>query len=527
MTAPARQTSKPGAAAPGRAEPRRPRRRGRRSGAALARIETRHLARSPLLLAGVALALPLLYLELNSVWPALAGDDLVAYRDLMVVGGGALLAGAWLALRDRVTGAADLLAVTPTAPWRVQRRRLAAVAAVAAGAFALPFAAVLAFSAVRGGRGSPDLRLLADGMLFTVLSGWVGLAVGRLSGSRMVAVLAAPVWVAVCLFGPMVLRESDLPVQRLLPALTFEERSAAFGFLPDALWPHLAYLAGVVLLAGVLLLALAARGSAQRPPLAPMLAAVLAGLLLVGVFGPRLAALPDLELVVGPGAGDRQPVSAPHDPGIHPDPSFVYPADDHARTCAGDPATLTICVYPAYGVELVSFLRAGMDPVARLLAGLPGLPTQARMVPTSHSWQGSCDGTEMRLPEAAGRSASASGVDPSHPSYWASIYLRCALGAGGVDPTDTNPVARPRATQAVELWALLASGVVTRQELDRAMETGEARGALTRVAAPDVGPVALAMTRMRPDQVRAELAPVWARLRAGTLPAAELPGQRP
>ena len=208
MTAPARQTSRPGADAPGRAEPRRPRRRGRRSSGALARIEARHLARSPLLWGGVVLALPLLYLELNSVWPALAGDDLVAYRDLIVVGGGALLAGAWLALRDRATGAADLVAVTPTAPWRLQRARLAAVAAVAAGAFALPFAAVLAFSAVRGGRGIPDLRLLADGMLFTVLSGWVGMAVGRLSGSRMVSVLAAPVWVAVCLFGPMVLRES-------------------------------------------------------------------------------------------------------------------------------------------------------------------------------------------------------------------------------------------------------------------------------------------------------------------------------
>ena len=37
-------------------------------------------------------------------------------------------------------------------------------------------------------------------------SGWRS---GRLSGSRMVSLLAAPVWVAVCLFGPMVLRESD------------------------------------------------------------------------------------------------------------------------------------------------------------------------------------------------------------------------------------------------------------------------------------------------------------------------------
>jgi hypothetical protein len=38
---------------------------------------------------------------------------------------------------------------------------------------------------------------------------------------------------------------------------------------------------------------------------------------------------------------------------------------------------------------------------------------------------------------------------------------------------------------------------------------------------------ALAMAALPNAQVRAELAPVWERLRAGTLPAAELPGQRP
>jgi hypothetical protein len=526
MTTPVRQSSGPGAHAPGLPEARRPWSRRRHSVAALARIEARHLARSPLLWVGLALALPILYLELRSVWPALAGDDMVAYRDLSVGGGGALLAGAWLGLRDRATGAADLMAVTPTAPWRLLRARLAAVGAAAAGAFAVLFAAVLAFSAVRGGRGTPDLRLLADGMLAMVLSGWVGVAVGRLSGSRMVSVLAAPVWVAVCLLGPMVLREYYLPVQRLLPALTFEERSAAFGFLPDALWPHLGYLTGIVLLIGVLLLVVAGRGSAQRPPLGPVLGAVLAGLLLVGVSGPRLAALPDLEIVVGPGAADRQPVSAPHDPGVHPDPSFVYPGDDRARSCAGD-ATLEVCVYPAYGVGLASHIRAGMDRVARLLAGLPGLPTRARMVPTSDYWRGSCEGTEVLVGEAAGRAAGARGQDPWDRSHWAGVYLGCVLGSGGVDPADEDLLAQPRAMRAVELWALLASGVVTRQEVDRAMRTGEARGALVWVGAHEVGPVALAMAGLPADQVRAELAPLWDRLRAGTLPVSELPGQRP
>jgi hypothetical protein len=521
MTTPVRQSSRPGgqparpAASP--TTPRRP------STAALARIEARHLARSPLLWAGVALALPLLLLELSLGWPAMAGDDVYAYISVSVVGGGALLAGAWLGLRDRVSGAADLVAVTPTAPWRVQRMRLASIAAVAAGVFAVLFAGALAFSAVRGGRGTADLRLLADGTLALVLSGWVGVAVGRLGGSRMVSVLAAPVWAAVCLNGPMLLVETDLPVQRLLPVLTTETRSAAFGFLPDALWPHLGYLSGVVLLLGVLLLALAARGSAQRLPVVPALAAGLAGLVLVGVSGPRLAALPDLEFVVGPGAADRRAASLPD---VVPDPSFVHPPDDLAHSCAGD-ATLTVCVYPAYGEGLAGFIRAGMDPVARLVAGLPGVPTRARMVPSYH-WRGACNGIEVQVPESAGRDAGGNGLGPGHKSHWASLYLGCALGARGLDPTDSD-VTRvvPRARRAVELWALLASGVVTRQELDRAMRTTEAQGALVWVGAHEVGPVALAMAGLPADRVRAELAPVWERLRAGTLPVSELPGQRP
>jgi hypothetical protein len=132
---------------------------------ALGRIEARHLARSPLLWMGFGLALALM--TLNQVpfmsWPVLSADDLHGYQAGYLLSGGALLAGAWLGLRDGLTGAADLVAVTPTAPWRLWRARLASVAAVAAGLFAAAFTTALAVSAVRGGRGTPDLRLLADG----------------------------------------------------------------------------------------------------------------------------------------------------------------------------------------------------------------------------------------------------------------------------------------------------------------------------------------------------------------------------
>jgi hypothetical protein len=101
---------------------------------ALVRIEARHLARSPLLLMGVALGVAAGALELSWYLPALAGDDLIAYRDVgLLLSGGAVLAGAWLGLRDRTTGAADPLAVTPTAPWRLWWARLAALAAAGRG----------------------------------------------------------------------------------------------------------------------------------------------------------------------------------------------------------------------------------------------------------------------------------------------------------------------------------------------------------------------------------------------------------
>jgi hypothetical protein len=132
---------------------------------ALARIEARHLARSPLLWLGAVLGAASVTPALWSSWPVLAGDDLLAYQTSLLVGAGALWAGAWLALRDRTSGATDLLTVTPTAPWRLWRTRLAALAPVTAAAFALLFAAALAVLALRGGRGLPDLRLLADGVL--------------------------------------------------------------------------------------------------------------------------------------------------------------------------------------------------------------------------------------------------------------------------------------------------------------------------------------------------------------------------
>ena len=446
-------------------------------------------------------------LNLRAEWPTLTFGALAAYQFGFLMGAGAVWAGAWLGLRDRVSGAADLVTVTPTAPWRLWRARQASVAVVAAGAFALLSAATLAVLAAAGGRGMPDPRLLADGALALVLSGLIGLAVGRLSGSRLVALLAGPVWFVVCMVA------ADPWGHRLSPVLVqIGPQSAEFGFVPDPLWPHLGYLLGLVLLVGGLL-TLAARGSGQRPQLAPVLAVMVAGLVLVGAGATRLVAIPESLVMLGPDRADWKPVAEAEV--VLADPSFAYPDDGRATACAGD-ATLTTCVYPAYRTALAQRVNEDVQPVARLLTGLPGVPTRTRMVPMTI---GHCHGSEVQV--RGGDPAAA----PGPRGQLAGPYLSCVLGRAQEPGRSQSSAGDVR--DAVRLWALLAGGVVTRQELQRAGDSdlwllgvgGERPSAM-------VAP-ALAMFDLPPDQVRAELAPVWERLRAGTLPLSELPGQRP
>jgi hypothetical protein len=484
-----------------------------RGTAALVRIEARHLARSPLLWLGVGLGAALVAPEMSWYLPALAGDDVIVYRGGgLLISGGALLAGAWLALRDRATGTTDLVAVTPTAPWRPWRARLAGVAAAAAGVFTVAFAAGLAVSAARGGRGTADVRLLVDGMLAVVLGGWVGVAVGRLTGSRLVAVLAAPVWVSLSmLVGGQGQTQAPLTVQNLAPVLFLQNRSAVYGFLPDPLWPHLGYLLGLTMLVGALLLALGSR-TGRRLPLTPLLAVAAAGLVLAGTAGARLLSFPDALLVLGPDRRTWKPVQGDlwvAADAVTQDPGWRFPTDGHARTCAGD-TTLSACVYPAYGQRLARSIHQAVAPVAAAFTGLPGAPTRVRMVPIG---DGGCGDGEVQVGEPRVREPSTSS-DQAIRSFHVGHYLDCALGIG----RGPHTVPIDQAREAVWLWAELTSGFTSREQLENLddADTGPAARA-----------AALAMAERPPDQVRAELAPVWERLRAGTLPLSELPGQRP
>jgi hypothetical protein len=152
--------------------------------------------------------------------------------------------------------------------------------------------------------------------------------------------------------------------------------------------------------------------------------------------------------------------------------------------------------------------------VAGLLAGLPGAPARVRMVP---GYVDGCRDGEVQLGDLGLRMLRGSRARA------AQAYLGCALG----QPVRELWSQPGGARDTVKLWALLASGTVSRQELEGAGESDLLTFGLAGERPSAFVAPALAMADLPVDRVRAELAPLWERLRAGTLPVSELPGQRP
>ena len=154
-----------------------------------------------------------------------------------------------------------------------------------------------------------------------------------------------------------------------------------------------------------------------------------------------------------------------------------------------------------------------MAPVTGPLAGLPGVPTSIRMVPVGG---GSCRAAELQISEMRVREPSTTSDEQVRSNYVAD-YMHCAVG-----PVlgEQGPVGEAR--EAVAQWALLVSGAMTREQLQ---EMG--RGNYPGGPSPGAVGAALTMAAVPTDRVRAQLAPVWERLRVGALPLSELPGARP
>jgi hypothetical protein len=447
----------------------------------LALFEARRQARSPILWLGVVLVIWGGTFDNTVITPMLEGDDLRAHDAAIWLVCFAALAAGWLGLRDRRTGAEALVAVTPAdGKATVVPARIAAVVASCFGGFALVFGTALAISAVRGGQGTPDPRLYLDGALLVALGGSIGYALGYLTGSRIVCLLAGPGLPAVY---TLVTYGSDFSnagehgftdASWLLPAGYEPPRSVTLGFLPDIWNGHIAWLLALVLLVcgGVALVA-AWRAGARRALAVSIVAVVVAGVLALS-SGVWLNSQPSS---VAPATG-------------------LYPDDGRATTCVTRDG-FEACVYPEFGEDFAAELAAAYGRQASVLRGLEGVPTRGRMVPASQGRPVPCSPDEVLYAET--------------PDASVVVIEFSLLSCAWADPFAQRGWP---AREAVRIW--LASQM--EPETVTWPDSGEVHGQ------GDVVRTAFAMAEMPPDDVRAALARVWDELRAGTLPLSDLPG---
>jgi len=250
----------------------------------------------------------------------------------------------------------------------------------------------------------------------------------------------------------------------------------------------------------------------------PLAAAGLAAAAAIAVSGTWLWSLPDALDVRGPTPADWTAVAFLDGSRPPPQTEHAYPADGLATTCARGP-DLEVCVYPAYGEAVAARVLADTRPAAALLAGLPGVPQRIRMVPSSTA---PCQDAEVQLPESQVRWDSGFRVPGAYN------LLDCGLQSGQPPPGALLSFSRPAA--AVYDWALAMAGSSDRFILpDHDVQPavvggGDASDARTEAELQAADDATLAMLALPPAQVRAELAPLWERLRAGEVDLDELPG---
>jgi hypothetical protein len=466
----------------------------------LALFEARRLARSPVLWLGVVLVATPAIIETRTLWPMLEGDDMTAHGVGLWLSGFATLAGGWLGLRDRRTGTESLVNVTPAhGRAAIVPARVGALVAASFGAFAALFAAVLAASALRGGRGTPDLRLYLDGSLVVALGACVGYVVGYFTRSRIVCLLMGPGLPALSVW-----LQSPEQVRWLLPIAADQyqaSRSVTYGFLPDVWSVHGAWLAGLVSIVAGGVVLFAARGVGARRTLIASSVVVLIGCVLAVPAGAWLRNQPIGVAVLGPDTAFE----------IHDFSAYngfrkldrlaraagPWPDDGRATVCATRYG-FEACVYPEFGEAYARRLASLLGPQARLLSGLDGVPLRARMVPSQ--W--------MAQPCAVGEVLYAESRYP--PSVDGYVF-------GLLDCVWSTPYGGRgwRARAAVGTWL----GVRAYPSVRAQLESGR-----LSFGGPGVTRTGLAMAEMPPDAVRAGLEPLWDRLRRGTLPLRALPG---
>jgi hypothetical protein len=468
-------------------------------------LELRRLARSPILWLGVVLVAAGTMPDIFIFWPMIEGNDLIAHDSSLWFMGFAALAGGWLGLRDRRTGAEALVGVTPAdGRATVEPARIAALLGASLTGFALVFAAALAVTILRGGGGIPDLRLYLDGALLVALGACVGYGLGYLTGSRTICLFAAPALPALnqlLLSIAFVHPDSGPEVDWawLLPSVYEPQRSVALGFLPDIWSGHIAWLVALVmLLCGGVALVGARRAGAHRA-LTLSIATLVMGSLLGAFSGAWLISQPHRVFVFGPDTVRE----------IHEGDDYYYPAldrlahqtgpwpdDGRASICATSRG-FEVCVFPEFGDDFARQVATQYAQQTRLLHGLDDFPTRARMVPQYWAVD-SCTSEELLLSEYRN--------PPLIQAYDSSLF-QCMWA-------DTH--GGEEARHAVITWLVAEGHPDGRAEI----ESGRWGGG------PAITRAGFAMADMSPEDVRALLAPVWDELLRGTLSLSALPGAK-
>lgn len=363
---------------------------------ALAWFEARKVARNPFVWVGAALLVAVALLNAWGYWPSVPEDGEYVHEGLVVLAAFALLVGAWVGLRDRTSGAEGLIGSTPLrGRGLLAPARMAALSVVAAAACALAFAAMAILSFARGGHGLPDPFLVVDSALYVALAACGGFAIGYLTGSRILSLLAAPILPGIVFFlqGSQSGRVTD--PSWLLPSPRLPGRFGPLGFLPDVFPVHSAYLAGgLLVLTGAVWIAAGRRESS--PAARTGFAVSAAGAVVLVAGGAWLAGQPQEVHVFGPSPSDWIEIHSPGDYDLLASAAKKASMDSGrvlATDCVEDDG-VTACVFPEYGKRLASAIARDAAPLAAF-ASLEGVPQTIRMVPTAeHGGVEQCRGDD-------------------------------------------------------------------------------------------------------------------------------------
>jgi len=328
--------------------------------------------------------------------PALWGLRTLAMQTDALIAFGPFVAGAaaWMGSREGRRDTAEMVAGTARARWSAQLVTWGATTLWALASFAVCVAAVYIATAIQASWGAAEWWPAAVDAAWIVALSAVGFAAGAMFPSRFAAPLAALI-TAVALEIAFRAELPLVPLDPLHPALRFSPYSLAlptiglplipfdagiyYPFLPDLSIVQTMLGAGLaaVAIGGLGLREIARRGA--RRLVATALALTLAGI------AASLAAV-----ILAGGA-------IPDEHGMIEIPALHYSADDHpySYTPACNAAAIPVCVHPAFRGELPGLARM-LRPVARDLAGLPGVPVRVDLDASANNQLAVATGTHCQ-----------------------------------------------------------------------------------------------------------------------------------